>query len=87
MLYPGGGHDLIDGGTAAGDAVREDYLLHHYHQPSDEWNANWDLSGIVADLNVLYTVGDQIANSDTWPDWYEGNEFRTIRDKEMAGRK
>ncbi|HWD48296.1 MAG TPA: M28 family peptidase [Rhizomicrobium sp.] len=87
MLYPGGGHDLIDGGTAAGDAVREDYLLHHYHQPSDEWNANWDLSGIVADLNVLYTVGDQIANSDTWPNWYEGNEFRAIRDKEMAGRK
>ena len=87
MLDPGGGHDLIDGGTAAGDAVRLDYLLHHYHQPSDEWNANWDLSGIVADLDVLYTVGDQIANSDSWPNWYDGNEFRAIRDKQMANKK
>ena len=85
MLDPGGGYDLIDGGTAAGQAVRQDYLLHHYHQPSDEWNANWDLSGIVSDLDVLYTFGDELANSDKWPDWYKDNEFRAIRDKEMAG--
>ena len=42
---------------------------------------------IVADLDVLYTVGDQIANSDEWPDWYDGNEFRAIRDKEMSQKK
>jgi Zn-dependent M28 family amino/carboxypeptidase len=87
MLDPGGGHDLVDGGTKAGDAVRLDYLLHHYHQPSDEWKADWDLSGPVQDLDALYTVGDEIANSDKWPDWYEGSEFRAIRDKSMASKK
>ncbi|MBS0275443.1 MAG: M28 family peptidase [Proteobacteria bacterium] len=87
MLDPGGGHDLIDGGTKAGDTLRQDYLLHHYHQPSDEWNATWDLSGPVSDLDALYTVGDEIANSDAWPNWYKGNEFRAIRDKTMAGKK
>jgi len=87
MLDPGGGHDLDDGGTKAGDAMRLDYLLHHYHQPSDEWKANWDLSGPVQDMDALYTVGDEIANGDAWPDWYDGSEFRAIRDKSMAAKK
>ncbi len=87
MLDPGGGYDLIAGGTDAGHTIREDYTLHHYHQPSDEWKADWDLSGPVQDLDALYTVGDEIANSDAWPNWYDGNEFRAIRDKSMEGKK
>jgi len=87
MLYPGGGYDLIDGGVAAGKAVRQDYLLHHYHRPSDEYNPNWDLSGPVQDLDALYTLGDELANSDVWPNWYKDSEFRAARDKTMAGKK
>ncbi|MBI3677693.1 MAG: M28 family peptidase [Proteobacteria bacterium] len=87
MLDPGGGYDLIVGGKDAGKAHAEDYLLHHYHQPSDEFNPNWDLSGVIQDLDALYTVGDELANDGTWPNWYDGNEFRAIRDKSMAGRK
>jgi hypothetical protein len=41
----------------------------------------------VQDLDALYTFGDELANSDAWPDWYAGNEFRTIRDKSMAAKK
>jgi Zn-dependent M28 family amino/carboxypeptidase len=84
MLYPGGGFDLVDGGTVAGKAVRDDYRIHHYHQPSDEYNPNWDLSGPIQDLDVLYTLGDEIANSDVWPNWYKDSEFRAARDKTMA---
>jgi hypothetical protein len=86
MLDPQGGYDLIVGGTAAGEAVRQDYLLHHYHQPSDEFNPNWDLSGPVSDLDALYTLGDELANGDDWPNWYKDNEFRAVRDKSMAGK-
>jgi len=86
MLYPGGGYDLIDGGTVAGKALRDDYRIHHYHQPSDEFNPNWDLSGPVQDLDALYTLGDELANSDVWPNWYKNNEFRAARDKTMAGK-
>jgi len=86
MLYPGGGFDLVDGGKVAGKAVRDDYRIHHYHQPSDEYNPNWDLSGPVQDLDVLYTLGDEIANSDVWPNWYKDSEFRAARDKTMAGK-
>ncbi len=87
MLDPAGGYDLIAGGKAAGQSVRDDYRLHHYHQPSDEWKADWDLSGPVQDLIALYTVGDQLANSEQWPNWNDGNEFRAIRDKSMAAKK
>jgi Zn-dependent M28 family amino/carboxypeptidase len=87
MLDPGGGYDLLNGGTVAGKALRDDYRIHHYHQPSDEWQANWDLSGPVSDLDALYAVGEQIVNSDAWPNWNEGNEFRAARGKEMAGKK
>ncbi|MGQ0742675.1 MAG: M28 family metallopeptidase [Alphaproteobacteria bacterium] len=86
MLYPGGGYDLIEGGTAAGQAVRNDYRQNRYHQPSDEFDLNWDWSGIVQDLDALYTVGDELANGDAWPNWYADNEFRAIRDQSRAGK-
>ena len=85
MLDPDNGYDLIAGGKVAGQAVRDDYTAHHYHQPSDEYNARWDLSGPVQDLKVLYALGETLANSDQWPNWYAGNEFRAVRDRSRSG--
>jgi len=87
MLDPGGGFDLVNGGTKAGMAARDEYRTKHYHQPSDEFNPAWDLSGPVDDLLALYTLGDTLANSNRWPNWYKDNEFRVIRDKTMAARR
>jgi len=86
MLDPDGGYDLVKGGKKAGQAIRDDYREHRYHQPSDEWRADWDLSGPVEDLKALYQVGEALANSTQWPNWYPGNEFRAIRDKEMKAQ-
>lgn len=80
MLDLDGGYDLIDGGTAAGLAVRDEYTRLHYHQPSDEYDPTWDLSGPIEDLKVFYNLGRSLANSNAWPNWYPGNEFRAIRD-------
>jgi Zn-dependent M28 family amino/carboxypeptidase len=87
MLDPGGGYDLVKGGTAAGQAIRDDYRLHRYHQPTDEWDPNWDMSGVVQDMEALYTVGDTLANDEMWPNWHQDNEFRAIRDRSMAAKK
>jgi Zn-dependent M28 family amino/carboxypeptidase len=81
MLDTGGGYDLVKGGTAAGQAVLDDYTTRRYHQPSDEYDPSWDLSGPIADLKLYFTLGLELANSRTWPNWYKGNEFRAIRDK------
>jgi Zn-dependent M28 family amino/carboxypeptidase len=83
-ITPSGGEDLIDGGTARAKALGDDYLAHHYHQPSDEFDPKWDFSGMVADTEILHIVGDTLANSDKWPNWYADSEFRAARDKVMG---
>lgn len=81
------GDDLVDGGKAAGDAARKDYITHRYHQPADEWQASWTFAGMAHDLGILYSVGRELADSKTWPDWSKDSEFRSIRDASAAERK
>ncbi len=87
MIDPQGGYDLVEGGKEAGQALRNEYREHHYHQPSDEWHSDWNLDGPISDLRVLYTFGDTLANSESWPDWYQGNEFRAAREKSIATKR
>jgi Zn-dependent M28 family amino/carboxypeptidase len=84
MLYPGGGFDLRAGGTAAGQAAKNRYNESFYHQPSDEFDPAWNISGPLDDAIVLFTFGERLANSEMWPNWREGNEFRRIRDTSLA---
>ncbi|MFM9864326.1 MAG: M28 family metallopeptidase [Micropepsaceae bacterium] len=86
MLYAGQGPNLVEGGVAAGMALRNDYRAKRYHQPSDEWSDNWDLRGPVETMEVAYEVGNTIANSNAWPTWYKGNEFRRIREKSLRAK-
>ena len=81
------GEDMVNGGLAAGQAWAAEYTAHRYHQPADVWSADWDLSGQVADLGLLYRLGARLANSDEWPDWKDGSEFKAIRDQTAAQRK
>ena len=85
MLYADAGSDLVDGGEAAGKALADDYIAVRYHQPSDEFSEDWDLSGMVQSMEILHAVGAEIAASDAWPNWRDGNEFRAIRDASRAG--
>jgi Zn-dependent M28 family amino/carboxypeptidase len=83
----GSGNDWVDGGLKAGKAAEDDYTAKRYHQPADEWQASWSFTGMARDLKLLYTVGNQLANSDQWPDWSKDSEFRSIRDTSAAARK
>jgi Zn-dependent M28 family amino/carboxypeptidase len=80
------GHDLVIGGTAAGDAAAEDYNAHRYHQPGDEYADTWDWSGIAEDVRLYYRLGRMLATGDTWPNWRKDDEFRAVRDKDRADR-
>ncbi|WP_174274270.1 M28 family metallopeptidase [Sphingomonas bacterium] len=81
------GNDLIEGGTARGEILAADYTKNRYHQPADEWRADWNLAGAVQDLNLLFALGERLANSREWPAWAEGSEFKTKRDETAAARK
>ncbi|HXA38878.1 MAG TPA: M28 family metallopeptidase [Phenylobacterium sp.] len=81
------GQDLVKGGVAAGRAASEAYTRDKYHQPADEFDPNWDLTGMSQDLAILYDLGTQLANSREWPEWKPGSEFKAARDKTAALRK
>ncbi|MEY2160294.1 M28 family metallopeptidase [Rhodanobacter denitrificans] len=83
----GSGNDWVNGGLKAGKAAEDEYVVKHYHQPSDEWQASWSFTGMARDLQLLYAVGSQLANSGQWPDWSKDSEFRGIRDASAAERK
>ena len=84
MLYADGGDDMVEGGRPAGTAAAAEYTALRYHKPQDEYNPNWDLSGMQQNISALYEVGRRIAQSDEWPTWYEGNEFEAIRQEDLA---
>jgi Zn-dependent M28 family amino/carboxypeptidase len=86
MLYAKGGEDLVAGGTAAGAAAAADYRKNRYHQPSDEYDPNWDWTGAIRDLQIYWLIGRELAMSTAWPNWNQGDEFRAIRDRSRAGR-
>jgi Zn-dependent M28 family amino/carboxypeptidase len=81
-LYIGKGEHLI---SRAPDApLRSDeFDLKDYHQVTDQVNADWDLTGAVQDVDLLFEVGCQVANGDKWPEWKPGNEFKPKRDAMM----
>jgi Zn-dependent M28 family amino/carboxypeptidase len=86
MIYFDPGDDLVNGGVAAGRAAKEEYEAKHYHAPSDEYHADWDWSGAVQDLQLFYALGRELADGDSWPNWYPTAEFRAIRDASRAGK-
>jgi len=83
----GSGDDRIEGGVAASKAWSESYTRDRYHQPADEWEASWPFTGMARDLQVLYTLGSDLANSTQWPNWAQDSEFRAARDASAADRK
>ena len=80
MLYADGGFDLVEGGKEAGFLLEEQYRLDSYHGVSDEYDSSWDLEGLNQSIDVIFNVSKDLANGSQWPNWYEGNEFRAIRD-------
>lgn len=81
MLYADGGNDHVINGKSFGEAFANEYTKERYHKPSDEFDSSWDLSGIQNTTEILYELGSNLANSDVWPNWYEGTEFRALRDE------
>ena len=82
-LFTGGGKDFIGKPADFGQQKKDDYTAHHYHQVSDEVDPNWDLSGAVEDVDLLFEVGYQVANGDKFPEWKPGSEFKAKRDETL----
>jgi len=81
-LYVGKGEHLLSRPENA--PLRSDeFDSKDYHQVTDQVNPDWDLSGAVQDVDLLFEVGYQVANADKFPEWKPGNEFKPKRDAMM----
>mgnify|MGYP001762378828 FL=1 len=83
MLYARGGIDSMEHGKDWGLAQRKNYVTDYYHKVNDEFDPKWDLRGSQQDLFLFYQVGLEVANSQSWPNWLPGKEFKAIRDKSL----
>ncbi len=78
-LYIGKGEHLLSRPETA--PLRSDeFDSTDYHQITDEVHPDWDLSGAVQDVQLLFEVGYQVANGAKFPEWKSGSEFKAKRD-------
>jgi len=68
------GHD-----EAWGHAQSEDYVAHHYHQPSDEYHADWDFRGNAKFARFGFVLGWLAAEQAKPVEWLPGDEFEARR--------
>ena len=80
------GQDLVDGGVPAGKAGKPAYTKSRYHQPADEWSRSMDFTGMATDLDLIYRLGRDLANSSQWPNYKAGSEFKAARDASASER-
>ena len=79
-LYTDTGVNFVGKDEAFSKSKRDEYTATDYHKPSDEIKPDWDLSGAVEDAQLMFMVGYSVANTDRFPEWKAGNEFRAKRD-------
>ncbi len=73
------GHD-----EAWGHAQFEDYVAHHYHQPSDEYRADWDFRGNAKLARFGLVLGWLASAQPHAVEWKAGDEFEGPRKKSEA---
>lgn len=81
-LYAKSGFTHVEEGEDYVLAIEREYRDNRYHKVGDVFDPDWDFRGVAEDATVLYRVGRYLAENDVWPNWYEGNEFRAIRDRQ-----
>jgi Zn-dependent M28 family amino/carboxypeptidase len=70
------GHD-----AAWGEAQAKDYVDHHYHQPSDEFQSDWNFAGLAEMARFGFVLGRTAAATPELQGWRSGDEFEAARKK------
>jgi len=75
----GAGDDYVGRPKGWGVQQDEDYTAHRYHQPSDEYRPDFDLSGAVQLSHIVLDFARMLANAPGVPQWNPDAEFRAAR--------
>ena len=79
--------DYVDRPAGWGLKFEAEYDLKDYHKVTDEVRPDWTFEGGAQDAQFLVQLITRIADTDTWPTWRPGNEFKAKRDAMLAGPK
>ncbi len=71
-------------GEAWGKQKQQEYGDLHYHQPSDNYSPTMNADGMAQVANLLFVVGNKLADETTFPGWKKGSEFKAVREKSMS---
>lgn len=78
-IYLHGGQAVRDKPEGWGKAQLQAWTDKHYHQRSDEYDPNWNLTGAIEDLQLLTEVGLAAADAAQMQSWTPGDEFEAAR--------
>lgn len=78
------GQNSVAHGVEWGKQQQKDYTANHYHQPSDNYSVDMDANGMAQTANLLFNIGYQLSNENSFPGWKKGSEFKAIRDKSLG---
>ncbi len=67
-----------------GKQQTKDYEEHHYHQPSDEYRADWDFRGNAKLARFGFVLGWLASDQPKSVEWLAGDEFEAARKASRA---
>jgi Zn-dependent M28 family amino/carboxypeptidase len=79
----GAGEDYVGKPKDYGAKIDADYNAHRYHQPSDAYSPDFDLSGAVQISTIVLKFARTLANSPVMPAWNADAEFKAAREKSL----
>jgi Zn-dependent M28 family amino/carboxypeptidase len=85
-LYVSGGLDFIGEPADYGESKRNEFIARRYHQVGDVIQPDWTLAGGAQDVQLLWQVGFELANSSAFPQWKPDSEFRARRELQRPSR-
>lgn len=73
------GSDYVGHPKEWGAQKFKEYNEAHYHQPSDEFRADWDFKGMIQEADFALAIGRRVADAATMPKFNPGDEFARKR--------
>ncbi len=86
-LDPDGGRQFVGKSADFGQKKHDEYTAQDYHKTSDQVKPDWDLTGAVEDLRLLFEAAYRVAQGDRYPEWKPGSEFRARREAMLKAVK
>lgn len=83
----GAGTDFIGRPKGWGVEQNEEYTAQRYHQPSDAYRADFDLSGAAQLAEIILRFGVSVANATSLPTWNADAEFHEIRERMLRAAR